>query len=605
MAKLLVLDPSLTCLGGHYYELAVRILQAADRCGYEPVLGTHRRFRHGELLPRHWRVLPVFADDSFGYDPGYPVDLAGRSLSASSLPARGGWAGLDLRHGIRAAWRWWRGRERRRRLERLAAACQAVDAAVGLRAGDQVFLPSTSFFDLLGVARFLAAVPDLAGVTWHGLFHRGFLQGREPEYAAQASVERTMRRQLEYLVQHIPPGRLRLYGTSQKLADQFNRLAQLEFRVLPFPVDLQTLPDDASGAPQRLRLMCAGFLRREKGKAVARQFVEEIWDQELASGGMQLVVQTNRRQARRMIAPRMGVPLVFRSSLQRDDTASIVWLRHPLVHEAYLNLIRQADIAVFLHDGRAYYTQCSGVLVEMLAGGVPVLVPAGSWLSDQVAEPNYEHLDALRAAASMRALQPLDAAAWHLCVPAGRGGAGPVFGNAAAAAACEVEVVREARAALVSFTWDPATPPGTYIRVAVQPAGPVVDATTRATVAILGPRALGKPVSTFVALDGGTERVRLSLSNAYDDAWVSVRHAEICLLGAPASGAASYPAGQVGLAYADVHQLPLLVRNLREHYPHYRASARLFAATWRHRHDAQRIVEQLAAGAAVERRAVA
>jgi hypothetical protein len=606
MARFVVLDPSLTCLGGHYYELAVRVLQAADRLGYEPVLATNKRFTQQDPLPPRWQVLPVFADDSFGYRVDYPLDADGMSLESPTAVVREGLRRLSLAGCCQVVFQSWRRRQRRRRLERFAAACAAIHASVGLRGGDHVFLPSTFLFDLLGLVRFLARTCGLSEVTWHGLFHRGFLQGREPEYAAQKAVERNVRRQLEYLSQNIPQGRLRLYGTSHKLADQFNRLSPLEFGVLPFPVDpLVFQSDERDGSPRRLRLMCAGFLRREKGKAFARHFVEGIWDHELASGRLQLVVQTNRRQARRIITHRTAVPLVFRSNLQRAGDVPIVWLRHPLPPDAYIDLIRKSDIAVFLHDGRAYYTQCSGVLVEMLAGGVPVLVPAGSWLADQIAESIYEHLDDLRSTASVIDSRQPGAREWRMSLPTDCVRASPVFGNAAAAAECDIDIPPATYAALVSFAWDTRTPPGTYVRVAVRRGGPGTGEDATSTVAVVGPRSIGKPVSTLVSLEGNATRIKLSLSNAYDDAWMSVSHVKIRLLGAPANGASTYPAGRVGLVFADVEQLPPLVRDMREHYPHYLESARTFAATWRHQHDARQVIERLLSGDGAQRRAVA
>ncbi len=548
----------------------------------------------------------MFADESYDCLADYPLDAYGSPLESPTAAAREGSGCLSLGDRFQVVRQRWRRRRRRRHIERFAAACAATDATVGLRGGDHVFLPTTSLLDLLGLVRFLATTCDLSEVTWHGLFHRGFLQGREPEYAAQEAVERNMRRQLEYLLQNIPRGRLRLYGTSRKLADQFNRLSQLNFGVLPFPVDSQAFQsDERDGSPRRLRLMCAGFLRREKGKVFARHFVEGIWDHELASGRLQLVVQTNRRQARRMITRRTAVPLVFWSNLQRAGDLPIVWLRHPLPPDAYIDLIRKSDIAVFLHDGRAYYTQCSGVLVEMLAGGVPVLVPAGSWLADQVSESIYEHLDNLRSTASVIDSHQPGPREWRMSLPADCVSAGPIFGNAAAAAECGIDIPPETYAALVSFAWNTRTPPGTYARVAVQREGPGMGEAATSTVAILGPRSIGKLVSTLVSLEGHTTRIKLSLSNAYDAAWMSVSHVEIRLLGAPANGASTYPAGSVGLVFADVEQLPLLVRDMREHYAHYLENARTFATTWRHQHDAQQVVERLLSGDGQQFRAVA
>lgn len=56
--KFILIDHSITDTGGHHLEYAVRVLQSAERQGYEPVLATNRKLRGGEQLP--WRVLPVY-----------------------------------------------------------------------------------------------------------------------------------------------------------------------------------------------------------------------------------------------------------------------------------------------------------------------------------------------------------------------------------------------------------------------------------------------------------------------------------------------------------------------------------------------------------------
>src|SRR5690606_37144636 len=45
------------------------------------------------------------------------------------------------------------------------------------------------------------------------------------------------------------------------------------------------------------------------------------------------------------------------------------------------------------YDARRYFARCSGVLLEMLIAGIPVIVPAGSWLSHQLRPEADRHLD--------------------------------------------------------------------------------------------------------------------------------------------------------------------------------------------------------------------
>ena len=279
-----------------------------------------------------------------------------------------------------------------------------------------------------------------------------------------------------------------------------------------------------------------------------------------------------------------------------------MWLRHPLTREAYINMIRDSDMAVFLHDGRAYYTRCSGVLVEMLAGGVPVLVPAGSWLSDQVAESIYEHLDELRTTAPIVQVVNTDQLMWHSLVGEpreGREDRRSALESGRQTFVYEAPVPPGAGALLVSFRWPVEARPGTYLRLSIEHEAAAETAGPPAFVSVLGPRAEGKRVAALASLQPPIARVRARFTNAFGKSLSPISDVTFHFLAEPPGNGRTYPAGRVGLVFADVDQLPGLVENMREHYPHYLDSARLFAEKWRHRHDAQRIVECLLAGDAL------
>ena len=177
MARFVVLDHSLIGVGGHHYEQAVQILQAADRLGLEPVLAANMRFTQRQLLPPHWQVLTVFADESHDCLADYPLDTRGLPLSTGGPEAGTQPAGRWPRVGLDAVRQKWRSYQHRRRTERFAWGCAAIHAQIALQGGDHVFIPTTSLFDLLGLARFLQENQGVGEVMWHGLFHYGFLQG--------------------------------------------------------------------------------------------------------------------------------------------------------------------------------------------------------------------------------------------------------------------------------------------------------------------------------------------------------------------------------------------------------------------------------------------
>ena len=62
VTKFILIDPSISDTGGHYYEYALHVLKAAEKSGYSPVIGTNRRFR-GRPSPS-WKVYPIYR---FGY----------------------------------------------------------------------------------------------------------------------------------------------------------------------------------------------------------------------------------------------------------------------------------------------------------------------------------------------------------------------------------------------------------------------------------------------------------------------------------------------------------------------------------------------------------
>lgn len=611
MARFVIFDQSLTGVGGHHFEQAVQLLRAADQFGCEPVLVTHLQFTQFDLFPPHWTILPRFADASYDCLSEYPIDLQGVPLPAaegrsSGRDGRGAWGRMV--HAVASGWRI---RHRRGRIERFADACEQVDEELMLRGTDRVILPTASLFDLLGLARFFQTARRLPTVTFHVLFHHGFLTGRQPEYAEQWATERNVRRQMDYLLRNVPRGQLRFYGITQRVADQFNRLSLARFDVLPFPVessDSAEVRDVPSTRP--LRMTCAGLLRREKGKAVAAPLVRSLWGSELQSGRVQMVIQTNRRQARRIVPPGASRGWSPRPELPLESHDPIIWLRHPLDRDAYLRALRNSDIALFLHDGRAYYSRCSGVLTEMLAAGVPVLVPAGSWLSDQVAESIYQHLDEVPGSVAVVDHFAADQLTWERSALDVVGSDAPpatfVCGGEPHAAICRLTVPPGAASLWVALRWDDQGRGGTYLRLATRAIGGEGGGESwNETTTVLTPREGELPASTVIPLEPGAREVHLFVSNAYDDGAITVQPSSVKFLAQACCCSQGYPVAKVGLIYSHVSQIPAMVREIREHYAHYRDSARAFAAQWGRDHDAREIVARITAKDADVERAAA
>jgi len=345
MPRLILIDPSLRGVGGHNRPYAVEILHAAESMGYSPVLATHRRFSDRSLDPG-WNVLPLFR-----------FEETDRSF-------------LD----------------RGRRIRRFGRDCRELFERVGYDPGDVVFLPSLREFDFVALARFLRDNPESRQPAWHVQFHFNILDGSESDHAGQEGRLRRLRRRFATAAALIPDHRLQLYCTTERLAEQYNRMGVARFAPLPYPVRRGLSPAEGRVHDGPLRVTCAGSVRLEKGRADLARLVRRLFPALEADGRLQLVIQTDRKSLGQVLPRRLARSLTIlpRPDPRRDQP--VVPVEYPLAPEAYVDLIRQADIGLFLYDPRRYFARCSGVLVDMLSAGIPVIVPAGTWLADQIGE---------------------------------------------------------------------------------------------------------------------------------------------------------------------------------------------------------------------------
>jgi hypothetical protein len=571
MPKFVLIDHSLKDIGGHHFSYAREFLAAARRAGFEPVLATHRRFREAEALARDCPVLPVFRNESYSpltfdmqaYRPG--VQRAGRGV------------------GLAAAWRGYR----RARLARaFARDCRTLFEQVVLETGDQVFLATASEIDLTGLGAFLRSRGTDPAIAWHVQFHFGIFQGRDPDYDAQMGAEQALREIFSAALAGLEGRHLHCYCTTEPLRVQYARLGVARFQTLPYPVNSELGPGaefDSPAAP--VRIACLGHSRREKGFSALRGVIEHLWSPYLRDGHAQLLVQTSRRGARRTLSARIA------SQGAHGASPPLAFAPFPLDLAGYTALVRSAGIGLLLYDSARYYARCSGVLLELLCAGVPVIVPAGCWLDEQIAESNQSYLEALAQQAQLVECRAGESRSLQC-------GRQPVL--------LERRLESERSLLLVRASCTGGGGPGRYLRLelaqhdaagALLPADPVGGATGSTLVGtlvsvVVGLRARGSVYAAF-ALDPRARGLRLSFSNAWHDAPSTLGEIECLTL-----GGVRPPLAAVGLAVHEPAQAGAALAELLQHYGHYRAGAAALATRCRDFHNADRLVAQLDAAAA-------
>jgi len=567
MATFYLLDHSLKNAGGHHYDYAKHVLHVAERAGYQVVLATHRSFRPAGHLPAAWAVLPVYRYPTYaryafcsGWKGG-AIGTNGRLLtSEASLGGRsaGGWSEL------------WGRPDRARRIRAFSQSCHAVFELHPLTDGDQVFIPTLSDFDLLGLSQYLRGESETLLADWHLQFHFNVLEGREPEYAAQSRRVYLLRRQFEAALSDLADHRLHFYATTEQLARQYNLLDVATFTPLPYPINEDFHPPQERPERGPLRITSAGAVRPEKGQRFLAELATELWQDCFATGRLQLAVQCKRghvsKSPRRVIStPSKSQAAAHFGRVEELTNDPVAYLEHPLSAADYQKLIHHTDIGLLLYDSQRYYARHAGVLGEYLSAGVPVIVPAGCWLSEQITEAVQLHLDHLHA----QATPPEQVAApgtWPL--------------------------PPDASDVLISFDWPQAHRPGTFLRIVAEQADQEQRLVGRAET-ILSLRTNGRPTRALFHLELDCRSLHLSWWDAYGAQQLCLGEPRVqALRGGRAAGGA-FPAGQVGLIAAAPAQVPRLVREIMKHYAHYRQTARLFSRQWHQAHKPERTFQTL------------
>ena len=405
--RLLIIDPNITGLKGHFLELAIVIADSAKKQGYRCEIATSRCLCEEKFQSNGHTIRPVLSCPKirrWSLGPhGYSRvsrDLDGRPVGGNAMQ-RVVQRLIDLLHG------------------------QSPQSVVDItkmelltlvedfkpHGYDHVlFSTSDDFVVLVAASAFsncLALEPFRVSFLWHA----PVVAGRIIENKRLSAREVETSAQLNLCIRALEKYGPRFLATTEELKLQYeSRLCLFDWTAVDYPIrascsaqveaERTASGNEEAGLNYRshrgkaeaidrrpVQLICGGALRSEKGVKLLKGVTRFLWDQFLASGKVQLGLQVDAATAEKLsrMAARLG-----------HDSLSLPpfnFSKQSLEADEYLDRIRSADIGMFLYDSRRYYTRCSGVLIEMLCCGKPVLVPAGCWLSRQIAIENFRYIE--------------------------------------------------------------------------------------------------------------------------------------------------------------------------------------------------------------------
>jgi len=500
---------------------------------------------------------------------GPPVNVVVRAL-LSPLGLFLGW------HPERMRWVY-----DRYRMRQFARDTRAVFRQVPLAAGDVVFLPTVTFVETAGLLRYLESDPASRCASWHLLFRRALYAGLEGDYAGQDEEMRVHRHALLECRRRALGDHVRFYTDTDRLTDQYNRLGLVAYHTLPIPHTQPAPPSPPARMP--LTAVYLGDARKEKGFHHLPRVIRDLWRDYVERDRLRFRLQVNYNTAD-------GDPeaVVARADLSSLDPRFVEMIDRPLSSQEYRELLAGADIALLPYDRFAYYSRSSGVLVEAMATGVPVVVPAASWLSAQVAGEITRYRRALpetRATYYRRA----PVFSWRRSgnVAQVRGHLQLRIGGEATKVYTSIIVPIDATLMVVTGTLDQN---GTYAQLYVDHLDAHGESLHRQV--LMMERSGDDPMaSAAVRLRAGTHSVWVSLRNAFGDAMIAFSGVRVDFYAEPPD--APIPLGVIAAVCHNAEEISGAVRELVDHHAHYRETSHAFAGHVYATHNADALIADL------------
>ena len=380
--RLWLMDDNVIGAGGHFLELASLLAGAANERGYSSQLVVHESFDENDSA---LVCDPVFRVRRMTY---WSLGVDGRSrVSRNTLGEPIGGTRLERawhrlgdplsRRNVRPA----------TMLQRWSEDFQRLVRQWNPQPHDRIVINTGDDFQLLALSRALSELNLAHPLTIHVILHFALYEGAEPSTRAKLygeQVNAVLRRTNGHLVH--------LHATTEPLTRQ---LGAVGVKVTPIPYPIRppasgdksgdNLRDNLNQDQRSLKIVLAGMPRAEKGRGQMKALLSEIWSSHLETGDFSIAMQMPRQRWQRMIP--MDLRGEYRRAMKNEgnDAANRLEIHSgDLDAESYNRFLDSADVGLFLYDPQRYVARCSGVLLEMFIRGVPVIVPKGCWLSEQL-----------------------------------------------------------------------------------------------------------------------------------------------------------------------------------------------------------------------------
>lgn len=362
-------------------------------------------------------------------------------------------------------------------------------------------------------------------------------------------------------------------------------------------------------------IVIAGGIRPEKGQKQLAAIMPALHKKIFQPGYGFLVCQRKERKGWWRRSFSLSQPS------ESPTDSKIHFLPHPLETKAYQQMIRSAGIGLLTYDSRNYANRRAGIFGEYLSAGVPVLVPAGCWMADQL-EPIYnrycQNLSDSGTITERWNHQDFDWAQWN--IPTSNGTVS-FDGDQVPATSWsrplpkpapiptvmrsdlhdhtdlqnngvnhEMEVAPATRSLHVRFHWVWPKEAGTYCRVQVDFCA-LDQSLVESRTVIVGRSPKDQASHALFRIPAAASNFRLRLSNAFHERNASINRIRIEVIQHASSQ--DTPVGANGLTYESLDQIPDRLSEMCRFFTHFRRHAQQTAGPWAAQHDPAQTLQSI------------
>lgn len=409
--RMFFFDDNIRGVGGHFFELASLLIDGASELGYDPVLVANSEFEPPAEC--QFSVLSVLRQRRM---VRWSLGVDGKSESIRSPTGRpvGGSAASRVRQVFRDHLAW-PSLYPTRMLRKYSEDIAGVITRFKICSRDTMILNTSDDFSLLALARAIElatrTTPTLHELNVHTIFHFAIDESADAYAVANHKASQShgqespsvvnFGRQMNQTLQRLGQHGVHVHATTRPLANQLlNAGVARPINAVPYPTRARTASTildqskttTTSQSPRR-RVVLAGLPRAEKGRGAIGSVLGTLSDQIASQHSVCMSMQMPKKGWRPMVpenlhdlyetsltSPGAGVPSAG------SPTTAFEIMTSNLDTSTYHRWLDTAEIGLFLYEPERYVARASGVLLEIMARGIPTLVPSNCWLGDYVAE---------------------------------------------------------------------------------------------------------------------------------------------------------------------------------------------------------------------------